>query len=101
MTDEQKNMTQLSIWLIAVLLIMAAAFAIALSTADAQYGRPYVYPDPREWGPEEQQRRMPPMPRMEERPRYDDQERYGRGRPISPEEYERRSYCVMHPRECQ
>lgn len=97
---EQNNMTQLLVWFLAVLLIMIAAFAIAISTADAQ-NRPGMIPDYRDWGPEEQRRRMPPMPRFEERRRYDDQERYGGGRPMSREEYEQRSFCAMHPRACQ
>lgn len=100
MTDEQKNTTHLLIWLLAVLLIMAAAFAISLSTADAQ-NRPGLVPDYRDWGPDEQRRRMPPMPRFEERPRYDDQDQYGRGRPLPREQYEQRSFCTMHPRACQ
>lgn len=66
--------------------------------AFAQYGGMPPWPDPREWGPEEQRRRMPP--------RWDDP--YDRGPerferrlpPVSPEEYERRAFCAMHPREC-
>lgn len=34
-------------------------FLLLTSTAQAQYGWP-SYPDPREWGPEEQERRLPP-----------------------------------------
>ncbi len=45
------------------------ALAIALAgqaspfsgtTTDVQYGPPIRYPDPRDWGPEERARRMPP-----------------------------------------
>lgn len=59
MTDERKNTVHLSIWLIAVLLIMAAAFAIAMSTADAQR-----YPGPPMWdrGPNPEYRRERQMP---------------------------------------
>ncbi len=97
MTSDQKN---LCAWLLVTFVIVMTVFGIAVSVAYAQ-NRPGLIPDYRDWGPEEQRRRMPPMPRFEERPRYDDQERYGRGRPISPEQYEQRSFCAMHPRECR
>jgi len=59
---------------------------------------PMTYPDPREWDQREQRRHIP---REEYRPRYDDEQRFGGQRGISPNEYERRSFCAMHPRECR
>jgi hypothetical protein len=77
-----------------------ALFALFLlaTPAHAQQRSMPPWPDPREWGPEEQRRVLPP--------RWHDP--YSRGpygppppRGIDQEEYERRSFCAMHPRACQ
>jgi len=87
----------------AVLKIAAVAFALALICGPMKVqAQPFPFPRPEDWGPEEQRRRLPER-------RYDPydrgpEERY-RGRReregISREEYERRAYCAMHPRDCQ
>ena len=50
--------------LIPASLALAAALATAPTNAfngtPAQYGPPIRYPDPRDWGPEERERRLPP-----------------------------------------
>ena len=69
------------------------------SNAHAQYGGPPMWDrNYQDWGPQEQRRRLPPRT-------YDPYdrgpERFGPPPPrMDRKEYERRSWCAMHPREC-
>jgi hypothetical protein len=82
-------------------LVLLGLLALTASASAQVYGPPLIYPDPREWGPEEQRRRLP---RDDYGPFYTDEDyrRYGPPRErLSPQEYERRAFCAMHPEECQ
>jgi len=75
-------------------------FALILLATPIQYGGPPMWDrNYQDWGPNEQRRRLPqrewdPYDRGPERtfPRPD--------RGLSPEEYDRRAFCAMHPRAC-
>lgn len=43
-----------------IVLISHRASAFDGTPTEAQYGPPIRYPDPRDWGPDERARRMPP-----------------------------------------
>lgn len=81
-----------------------ALLALALLCSTPALAQPYPGPpmwdrDYRDWGPEEQRRRLPPRV-------YDP---YDRGperfnpapRGMERDEYERRAFCAMHPRDCR
>jgi len=65
-------------------------------------GYPYGGPPMWDRGPNQEYRRPRPLPERSYDP-YDrgPEDRYRRREGISEEEYRRRSYCVMHPRDCQ
>lgn len=52
------------LWSIVVIVAVVGALAPILAfngtPTEAQYGPPIRYPDPRDWGPDERARRMPP-----------------------------------------
>jgi len=84
-------------WILFWLVMFLALTIIHISTSGQ--AQPFPFPRPEDWGPEEQRRILPER-------RYDPydrgpEERYRRREGISKEEYRRRSYCVMHPRDCQ
>jgi len=83
--------------LIALLLMMAVSIGAHAQQYDMP-GPPMWGPDVERWGPAEQRRRLPP--RFYD-PYDPGPERFGpQPRPVDPEEYARRAYCAMHPREC-
>ena len=49
--------------LFALTLLATPAYAFNGTLTPAQYGPPIRYPDPRDWGPDERSRRIPPPPR--------------------------------------
>ena len=74
---------------------------VLTTSASAQYGGPPMWDrNYQDWGPNEQRRRITPR----------EWDPYDRGpermypcpdRGLSPEEYDRRAFCAMHPRECR
>jgi hypothetical protein len=83
-----------------VLFSIALLLLLLPSYAEAQGSFEGWRPDRNQWNDEEARRRIPP--------RWSDPydrgpERFDRRPlpPVSPEEYERRAFCAMHPRACQ
>jgi len=50
------------LWGVAVVAIVGCGLSVAFDgkPMETQYGPPIRYPDPRDWGPDERARRMPP-----------------------------------------
>jgi len=82
-----------------ILFVLVLITTASSAHAQYRYGPgPGWIPNTEDWGPQEQRRRLPPHI-------YDPYdrgpERFGPPPPrMDREEYERRSWCAMHPREC-
>src|SRR6266849_1490427 len=89
-------------WILFWLVIFLALAIIHISTLVQAQG--YLYGGPPMWdrGPNPEYRQERRLPERSYDP-YDrgSEERHRGQQPIDREEYERRAYCAMHPRDCQ